>query len=29
MTPEQYAAFIDRETKIWGPVMQAAGLTKK
>jgi tripartite-type tricarboxylate transporter receptor subunit TctC len=29
MTPEQYAAFIDRETKSWGPVMQAAGLTKK
>ena len=29
MTPEQYAAFIDRETKVWSPVMQASGLTKK
>ena len=27
MTPEQYAAFIDKETKIWAPVMKAAGLT--
>ncbi len=27
MTPEQYAAFIDKETAIWGPVMKAAGLT--
>ncbi len=29
MTPEQYAAFIDREAKVWGPIMDAAGLTKK
>jgi tripartite-type tricarboxylate transporter receptor subunit TctC len=27
MTPEQFAAFIDKETKIWAPVMKAAGLT--
>ena len=27
MTPEQYAASIDKETAIWGPVMKAAGLT--
>jgi tripartite-type tricarboxylate transporter receptor subunit TctC len=27
MTPEQYAAFIDKETKVWAPVMKAAGLT--
>ncbi len=29
MTPEEYAVFIDKETKVWGPVMEAAGLTKK
>ena len=27
MTPEQYSAFIEREVKVWGPVMKAAGLT--
>ena len=27
MTPEQYAAFIERETKVWAPVMKEAGLT--
>ena len=27
MTPEQYAAFIDKEIAVWGPVMKAAGLT--
>lgn len=27
MTPEQFSAFIDRETKTWAPVMKAAGLT--
>ena len=29
MTPEQFAAFIDKETKVWAPVMQAAGLTAR
>jgi tripartite-type tricarboxylate transporter receptor subunit TctC len=29
MTPEEYSVFIDKETKVWGPVMEAAGLTKK
>lgn len=27
MTPEQFSAFIDKETKVWAPVMKAAGLT--
>ena len=27
MTPEQFSAFIDKETEIWAPVMKAAGLT--
>ncbi len=27
MTPEQYAAFIEKEIRIWGPVMKDAGLT--
>jgi tripartite-type tricarboxylate transporter receptor subunit TctC len=26
MTPEQFSAFIDKEAKIWGPVVKAAGL---
>jgi tripartite-type tricarboxylate transporter receptor subunit TctC len=29
MTPEQYAAFIDKEIAVWGPVMKAAGLTEE
>lgn len=27
MTPEQFNAFIDKETRVWAPVMKAAGLT--
>ena len=27
MTPDQFSAFIDRETQVWAPVMKAAGLT--
>jgi len=27
MTPEEYSAFIDKEIRVWGPVMKDAGLT--
>ena len=29
MTPEQYAAFIDHETKLWRPVVEQVGLIEK
>ncbi len=29
MTPEQLAKFVDSETRIWGPVVKAAGLEAK